>query len=90
MTKQEEKYLEEVITTLPNYSYINGVAYEIRLESKGVTFRLNTQNESLTIETDVDVELSPEFLQEVQSFMIANLSQQRDSNKSGWYYYTMV
>ena len=90
MTKQEEKYLDEVITTLPNYSYINGIAYEIRLENSGVTFRLNKQNESLTIETEKDVQLSPEFLQEVHSFMITNLNQQRDSNKSGWYYYTMV
>lgn len=88
MNNKEKRFLDEVITTLPNYNYINGVAYEIRVDTPHIVFRLNKQNESLVIESNSDIELSPEFLQEVHSFMITNLNQQRDSNKSSWYYYS--
>lgn len=81
----EKELMYELQLCIPNFSYDNGIAYEIEVSSETISFMF-TDNSELSIYSLGECELSQDFINRVMDFMELKLDEEISSNKLNWYY----
>ena len=79
------KLYETIATTIPTFEYIDGIAYEINVNTESVELSLN-RNGTLTIESVDKIKLSTDIISELMILLEKRLNKEVYNNKMNWYY----
>ena len=81
------KLYETIVTALPTFEYIDGIAYEIIINTESIELSLN-RNGTLTIESVNKINLSTDIISELMILLEKRLNKEVYNNKMNWYYET--
>lgn len=79
------KLYETIATTIPAFEYINGVAYEITIDTDNMQLSLD-RNGTLGLQCKKKMELSTELISSIMNILEKRLNKEVDKNKLNWYY----
>lgn len=75
----------ELRLCVPEFSYDNGIAYEVSISAGEITFTF-TDKQELSIYSLDKCELTNDFISAVMELMDIRLEEEINSNKLSWYY----
>lgn len=83
------KIFNEISVSLPEYTYIDSIAYEITVNSGNLRITLD-KNGVLSISPNKKTKIDTDFISMVYNFLEEQLDNEINKNKTSWYYYNAL